>query len=70
MRDLGGKTAFVTGGASGIGFAPGRIFAAVGMKVMLADIEPSKKAARSKDFYVEDCCPCFPTASVENRHSN
>jgi NAD(P)-dependent dehydrogenase (short-subunit alcohol dehydrogenase family) len=39
MRDLIGKTAFVTGGASGIGLALGRAFAAAGMKVMLADIE-------------------------------
>lgn len=39
MRELAGKTAFVTGGASGIGFALGRAFAEVGMKVMLADIE-------------------------------
>ena len=39
MRDVIGKTAFVTGGASGIGFALGRILAQAGMKVMLADIE-------------------------------
>jgi NAD(P)-dependent dehydrogenase (short-subunit alcohol dehydrogenase family) len=39
MRSLAGKTAFVTGGASGIGFALGRAFAAAGMRVMLADIE-------------------------------
>src|SRR5436305_1055325 len=39
MRDLAGKTAFVTGGASGIGLALGRAFAEAGMKVMLADIE-------------------------------
>jgi NAD(P)-dependent dehydrogenase (short-subunit alcohol dehydrogenase family) len=39
MRDVIGKTAFVTGGASGIGFALGRIFAHAGMKVMLVDIE-------------------------------
>jgi len=39
MRELAGKTAFVTGGASGIGFALGRAFAEAGMKVMLADIE-------------------------------
>jgi len=39
MRDLDGKTAFVTGGASGIGLAMGRAFAEAGMKVMLADIE-------------------------------
>jgi NAD(P)-dependent dehydrogenase (short-subunit alcohol dehydrogenase family) len=39
MRELAGKTAFVTGGASGIGLALGRAFAQAGMKVMLADIE-------------------------------
>ena len=39
MRELTGKTAFVTGGASGIGLALGRAFAQSGMKVMLADIE-------------------------------
>lgn len=39
MRELAGKTAFITGGASGIGFALGRAFAEAGMNVMLADIE-------------------------------
>jgi NAD(P)-dependent dehydrogenase (short-subunit alcohol dehydrogenase family) len=39
MRELAGKTAFVTGGAGGIGFALGRAFAEAGMRVMLADIE-------------------------------
>ncbi len=45
MRDLAGKTAFVTGGASGIGLALGRAFAHVGMPVMLADIEADALAA-------------------------
>jgi len=39
MQDLVGKTAFVTGGASGIGLALSRAFAEAGMNVMLADIE-------------------------------
>jgi NAD(P)-dependent dehydrogenase (short-subunit alcohol dehydrogenase family) len=39
MLELAGKTAFVTGGASGIGLALGRAFVEEGMKVMLADIE-------------------------------
>jgi NAD(P)-dependent dehydrogenase (short-subunit alcohol dehydrogenase family) len=39
MRELGGKTAFITGGASGIGLALGRACAEAGMQVMLADIE-------------------------------
>jgi NAD(P)-dependent dehydrogenase (short-subunit alcohol dehydrogenase family) len=45
MRDLAGKTAFVTGGAGGIGFALGRAFAEAGMKVMLADIETEALSA-------------------------
>jgi NAD(P)-dependent dehydrogenase (short-subunit alcohol dehydrogenase family) len=43
--ELAGKTAFVTGGASGIGLALGRAFAQVGMRVMLADIESTALAA-------------------------
>jgi len=39
VQDFVGKTAFVTGGASGIGFALARGFAEAGMNVMLADIE-------------------------------
>lgn len=45
MRELAGKTAFVTGGASGIGFALGRAFMEAGMNVMLADIETDALAA-------------------------
>jgi NAD(P)-dependent dehydrogenase (short-subunit alcohol dehydrogenase family) len=44
MRELAGKAAFVTGGASGIGLALGRAFAAAGMRVMLADIEAAALA--------------------------
>src|ERR1700733_2233960 len=36
MRDFSGKTAFVTGGASGIGFALAKAFLQAGMNVMLA----------------------------------
>ena len=45
MQELSGKTAFVTGGASGIGLALGRAFAQAGMRVMLADIETEALAA-------------------------
>jgi NAD(P)-dependent dehydrogenase (short-subunit alcohol dehydrogenase family) len=51
MREFAGKTAFVTGGAAGIGLALGRAFAQSGMKVMLADMSrmhcwPPSKACR------------------------
>jgi NAD(P)-dependent dehydrogenase (short-subunit alcohol dehydrogenase family) len=51
MRDLAGKTAFVTGGASGIGLALGRAFAEAGMKVMLADIEPEALSAAVESLH-------------------
>src|SRR5437660_9016295 len=51
MRELKGKTAFVTGGASGIGLALGRAFAEVGMKVMLADVERSALDRALKEMH-------------------
>ena len=50
MRDFAGKTAFVTGGAAGIGLALGRAFAQAGMKVMLADIEADALQAAVKSL--------------------
>jgi NAD(P)-dependent dehydrogenase (short-subunit alcohol dehydrogenase family) len=50
MRELAGKAAFVTGGASGIGFALGRALAEAGMKVMLADIETNALAVALKSL--------------------
>jgi NAD(P)-dependent dehydrogenase (short-subunit alcohol dehydrogenase family) len=46
MKDFKGKTAFVTGGASGIGLAMARAFGRQGMNVVIADIEdaPAKVA--------------------------
>ena len=50
MREFAGKTAFVTGGAGGIGLALGRAFAQAGMKVMLADIEADALQAAVKSL--------------------
>ena len=41
MKDVTGKVAFITGGASGMGLAMARSFSAAGMKVAIADIEQS-----------------------------
>jgi NAD(P)-dependent dehydrogenase (short-subunit alcohol dehydrogenase family) len=50
MWEFAGKTAFVTGGASGIGLALGRAFAEAGMNVMLADVETEALAAAVKSL--------------------
>jgi NAD(P)-dependent dehydrogenase (short-subunit alcohol dehydrogenase family) len=39
MRDFKGKTAFITGGASGIGLGLAQTFADAGMNIVIADIE-------------------------------
>lgn len=69
MRELAGKTAFVTGGASGIGFALGRAFAEAGMKVMLADIEADALETAVKSLHNSDvrgvACDVSDPASVE-----
>lgn len=39
IKDFRGKTAFITGGASGIGFAMARAFGRAGMNVVVADID-------------------------------
>lgn len=46
MKDFKGKTAFITGGASGIGLSMARAFGRQGMNVVIADIEdaPAKAA--------------------------
>jgi NAD(P)-dependent dehydrogenase (short-subunit alcohol dehydrogenase family) len=72
MQELVGKTAFVTGAASGIGLALSRAFAQAGMNVMLADIETEALTAaveRLRDFESNVrgvACDVTDPASVEN----
>ena len=50
MREVAGKTAFITGGASGMGLAMARAFAKAGMKVVIADIEQAARDAAQAEF--------------------
>ena len=50
MRDLKGKTAFVTGGASGFGLEFARAFLAQGMRVAIADIEEAALAPALREL--------------------
>jgi NADP-dependent 3-hydroxy acid dehydrogenase YdfG len=50
MKDVEGKVAFVTGGASGLGLAMTRSFTRAGMKVVVADVEDSALAAVNEEF--------------------
>lgn len=72
MDQFQGKTAFITGGASGIGFAMAKAFGAVGMNIMLADIErePLEKAVedlRQRQVKVEGVhCDVADRKSMED----
>jgi NAD(P)-dependent dehydrogenase (short-subunit alcohol dehydrogenase family) len=70
MRDLAGKTAFVTGGASGIGFALGRPFAEDGTKVMLADIETDALATAVKALRDSGTATSVPIQTLPARCLN
>jgi len=45
VQDLTGKTAFVTGGANGIGFAMAKAFLGAGMRVVIADVDEQALSA-------------------------
>jgi NAD(P)-dependent dehydrogenase (short-subunit alcohol dehydrogenase family) len=50
MREVRGKVAFITGGASGIGLGIARAFVNAGMKVVLADLRQDHLDAALADF--------------------
>ena len=58
MKDVAGRVAFITGGASGIGLGIAKAFARAGMKIVIADINPAhldtaivELSALSRDFH-------------------
>jgi NAD(P)-dependent dehydrogenase (short-subunit alcohol dehydrogenase family) len=53
MKDFRGKTAFVTGGAGGIGLSMARAFGRAGMNVVLADIDESAAKAAAEQLASE-----------------
>ena len=53
MKDLKGKTAFITGGASGIGLETARALARRGARPILADIETARAEAAAAELRVE-----------------
>lgn len=50
MQDVSGKTAFITGGASGMGLGMAHAFAEAGMKVVIADVRNEALAEAMKTF--------------------
>ncbi len=50
MKDLKGKTAFITGGASGLGLSMAQAFVRQGMNVMIADIDEASLGAAEEDL--------------------
>jgi NAD(P)-dependent dehydrogenase (short-subunit alcohol dehydrogenase family) len=50
MQDVTGKVAFITGGASGVGFGMAKVFSAAGMKVVIADIRQEHLDAAMQSF--------------------
>jgi NAD(P)-dependent dehydrogenase (short-subunit alcohol dehydrogenase family) len=69
IRDFQGKTAFVTGAASGIGLAIARVLAAANMKVMLADIEENALYAALRDLKASGTDVRAVVCDVSNRAS-
>jgi NAD(P)-dependent dehydrogenase (short-subunit alcohol dehydrogenase family) len=67
LKDLEGKVALITGGASGIGRAAARLFAAKGCRVMLADRDRAGGAAALKELEAIDAgCGAYLPVDVED----
>ncbi len=69
MRDFSGKTAFVTGGASGIGLALCRAFGKLGMNVAIADVEAEACAAAVESLRRDGVGAIGAACDVSDRES-
>ncbi len=50
MKDVAGKVAFITGGASGMGLGMARVFSAAGMRIVIADVRQDHLDAAMRSF--------------------
>jgi len=69
MKDLAGKTAFVTGGASGIGLSMARAFGREGMNVVISDVDADALAAASETLAQEQVRVASVQCDVADRAS-
>jgi NADP-dependent 3-hydroxy acid dehydrogenase YdfG len=65
MGKLGGKTALVTGGGSGIGLAVARAFLQEGARVMIAGRDEQKLRKACAELAARDRCAFFPADVAE-----
>jgi len=69
MQDFRGKTAFITGGGSGIGLSMARAFGKAGMNVVLADIDQKAAQAASEQLASEQVKSTPVVCDVADRAS-
>jgi len=67
MRDFAGKIAFITGGASGIGYGQAQIFSEAGMKVVIGYVTESHRAEAAAYFKEKKADVHFVRLDVTDR---
>jgi len=69
MKDFRGKTAFITGGASGIGLSMARAFGRLGMNVVIADVDQDAAKAAAERLASEQIKAAPIVCDVSERSS-